>query len=203
MIDVSVLLHYIVFGLHHFFHKIQIQHEIVNACFLFLIYWSSLWNTVSLCGKKTKIIIRAAPFCSSATSADRFYRIDKAQVESPLRSSSVQPSGINKYKFWGFHSDSSCFLCAFVWACAFCVFAGAPALCDGDLSGRGVHPGPRGAGEPGPIYRDARPGGGTGIGVSGQRHSSPQLCAQFSAQLVFFIINNLNSSNLMWMWNKY
>lgn len=58
--------------------------------------------------KKTpEIIIHPATFCSSATSADRFYRIDKAQVESPLRSSSVQPSAINKYKFGGFHLDAA------------------------------------------------------------------------------------------------
>lgn len=52
------------------------------------------------------MIICSAPFCSSATSADRFYRIDKAQVESPLGFSGVQPHGTRKNKnSEGFHSD--------------------------------------------------------------------------------------------------
>lgn len=137
--------------------------------------------------KQPEIIILPAPFCSSATSADRFYRIDKAQVESPLRSSSVQPSGINKYNFGGLHLDLPCFLCAFMWACAFCVFAGAPALCDGDLSGRGLHPGSRGAaGEPGPVHRDARPGGGTGIRVSRQSTQFTEDTAQCTVGVYYY-----------------
>lgn len=42
-----------------------------------------------------------------------------------------------------------------------CVSVGAPPLCDRDLSGRGVYPGPRGtSGEPGVIHGDAGSGGG-------------------------------------------
>jgi len=49
-----------------------------------------------------------------------------------------------------------------------CVCVGAPPLCDGDLSGRGVHPGPRGSdGEPGVVHHDARSGGGADGQVRG------------------------------------
>lgn len=46
------------------------------------------------------------------------------------------------------------------------VFAGAPPLCDRNLPGGGVHPGPRGTrGEPGVVHWDARSGGGTRLRV--------------------------------------
>lgn len=54
-------------------------------------------------------------------------------------------------------------LCDHIFTRVFCFFpAGAPPLRDGDLSGRGVYPGPRGPrGGPGLPLGDARPGGGT------------------------------------------
>lgn len=55
-------------------------------------------------------------------------------------------------------------------------FLGAPALCDRDLSGRGVYPGPRGTrGEPGVVLWDARSGGGTQFWVR-------QLCSKSHCQ---------------------
>lgn len=82
-------------------------------------------------------------FCFTATSADRFYRIDKAQVSAaPLMSVLRDVSRVFKDLM--------------------CASAGASPLCDGNLPGRGVYPGPRGtSGEPGSVHGDAWPGGGT------------------------------------------
>lgn len=74
------------------------------------------------------------------------------------------------------------------------VSAGAPPLCDGDLPGRGVYPGPRGtSGEPGSVHGDAGPGGGAhhgvrqrGVkrpGISANTSTWPFICAFFRAPL--------------------
>lgn len=92
-------------------------------------------STVSLGFKFVAFVELIPGFCSTATSADRFYRIDKAQVSPapPLSLRGDVPRPLTDR-----------------------VSAGASPLCDGNLPGRGVYPGPRGtSGEPGSVHGDA------------------------------------------------